>query len=223
MIKVKIFVCADLHGNKNIMNKIPQVAEKVDGIFICGDIGGKGIGGKTFEEFSSYQKTSATYLSDVLSQLTIPSRFVLGNDDWYEYKGKHYLKQAEDILGYNFVPFEYVSITPFNTNREVNENKMTYELNKLKVNNATIIVGHGPPYGAGDKLFSGERCGSPSILKWIEKHQPLLWLNGHIHEDPSVHTIGKTTVINCACDYMSNELKGYIVDLTSLEIDRIII
>lgn len=53
---MKIFVCADLHGNRSIMKKIPQVANLVDAIFICGDIGGKGMGGKTFEEFSSYQK-----------------------------------------------------------------------------------------------------------------------------------------------------------------------
>ena len=118
------------------------------------------------------------------------------------------------------MPFEYVLLTPFSTNREVNDNKIRYELEKLTVDEFSILVAHTPPLGVGDMLYSGKRCGSGSLRRWIEANQPRLWLNGHIHENSTYQFIGKTLVVNCACDYTSNELSGYCIDLVSLEINR---
>jgi Icc-related predicted phosphoesterase len=50
-------------------------------------------------------------------------------------------------------------------------------------------------------LFNGEHIGSRAIRRWIERHQPLLTLHGHIHESPKqsgsfFDRIGSTVVIN---------------------------
>lgn len=51
--------------------------------------------------------------------------------------------------------FEFVLLTPFNTNREVNDNKLEYELGKLSADRNTVMVAHTPTLGAGDILYNG--------------------------------------------------------------------
>jgi Icc-related predicted phosphoesterase len=66
----------------------------------------------------------------------------------------------------------------------------------------TVAVMHAPPFGTRcDVLFNGEHIGSRAIRQWIEQHQPLLTLHGHIHESPKqsgsfFDRIGSTLVIN---------------------------
>lgn len=218
---MKIFATADIHGNRAIMDKLNDIVDEVDLIIICGDIGGKDIRGKTFMQFSEYQKEDANYLCNLLDNLRVDSRFVLGNDDWFEIEHQKYLKSPALIGGIQFISFEFVSITPFNTNREVNENKLEYELNKLIADNNSIIVAHTPPLGAGDIIYNGIRVGSKSVRKWIEEVQPKMWLNGHIHEDNTVTQIGRTLVFNCSCYYTDNILRGWIIDTNTMDFKEI--
>jgi Icc-related predicted phosphoesterase len=61
-----------------------------------------------------------------------------------------------------------------------------------------ILVCHAPPAKTGLGVISdGTDVGSVALSKWIQKHQPLLTLHGHIHESPKVtgeHTakLGRT-------------------------------
>jgi len=64
-----------------------------------------------------------------------------------------------------------------------------------------IAVIHAPPARAGlgvlGGILRGKDVGSEAVRAWIEKHQPLLTLHGHIHESPDItgiHTarIGRT-------------------------------
>lgn len=51
----------------------------------------------------------------------------------------------------------------------------------------TVVVTHSPPYGVGlDVTADGGKVGSRSILKFIQREQPILSLHGHIHESPQV-------------------------------------
>lgn len=218
---MKIFATSDIHGNRTIMDKLKIIAPKVDLVLICGDIGGKDTINKTFLQFSVSQKEDADYLCEVLSKIETKSRFILGNDDWFEYESGYYLNSPEDIEGIHLIPFEFVLITPFNTNREVNENKLTYELCKLSADRKSIIVAHTPPIGVGDILYNGTHCGSKAVRGWIEKNEPLIWFCGHIHENNTVAMIGRTLVFNCACWYQDNTLKGWIVDTDTLDYKKI--
>jgi uncharacterized protein len=50
-----------------------------------------------------------------------------------------------------------------------------------------ILVTHPPPAGLGlGSLWSGVDVGSRSVRSWVDRHQPLLTVSGHIHESPDV-------------------------------------
>jgi Icc-related predicted phosphoesterase len=49
----------------------------------------------------------------------------------------------------------------------------------------SVWMVHQPPTALGmDICGDGQRVGSPTVLKFIREHQPLLGCSGHIHESP---------------------------------------
>ena len=88
------------------------------------------------------------------------------------------------------------------------------ELRRLSVDDPahTVAVVHAPPFDTHcDVLYDGRHIGSKSVRRWIEKHQPLLTLHGHIHESPKLSgtffdRIGTTTIINPGCDHAKPHL-----------------
>jgi Icc-related predicted phosphoesterase len=66
----------------------------------------------------------------------------------------------------------------------------------------TIYMMHSPPFATTLDLIQGRKqAGSRSIKVFIEEHQPLLTLHGHIHESPEVSgayidRIGQTLSVN---------------------------
>ena len=219
---MKIFATSDIHGNQIILDKLERIAPRADMIIVCGDIGGKEFSrGDTLREISARQRKDADVFVKRMKELSVPFRFILGNDDWFEYGGRYHLSRTESICGYDLVPFEFVLMTPFNTNREVNENKLCYELNKLRVSGKTVVIAHTPPRYCGDRLYNGVRVGSRSVHDWISDARPRAWLCGHIHEDNSVNKINDTPVFNCACDHQRDELRGWLIDLDTMGYEKV--
>jgi Icc-related predicted phosphoesterase len=219
---MKIFATSDIHGNRKIIDKLEHAVEHADMVIVCGDIGGKDFSRKdTLREITAGQKKDADRLIGKLRELAVPFRFILGNDDWFEHDDECRLKDTESISGCDLIPFEFVSITPFNTNREANENKLRYELNKMRAGERTVVVAHTPPYLCGDALLNGVHVGSRAVRDWIHDAQPGIWLCGHIHEDNSVSKIKDTLIFNCACDHMHDELRGWIIDTDSMSYEMI--
>lgn len=213
---MQIFATADIHGNRKIVDMLPDVVrdEQPDMVLICGDIGGK-INASSLRTLSSMQKRDATYLFRTLEKCGVSFRFILGNDDWFEYDHPCCCAAPEKIAkAIQLIPFEYVPITPFKTNREANENKIEYELEKISLRTKlpTIIIAHSPPLGAADTLYNGASCGSEAIRKWIRKNNPFIWLCGHIHESFGVAPVGNTVVFNCACSHENDVLRGWMLD-----------
>lgn len=66
----------------------------------------------------------------------------------------------------------------------------------------TIYVVHSPPSGCGlGVMHGGREIGSGALRTWIEAHQPILTLHGHVHEAPresgTIHAqIGATRACN---------------------------
>lgn len=220
---MRIFATSDIHGNKIIFDKIKSVTSHADAFLYCGDLGGYGRDSRGIAGITSSQERDAAYFYGILDTLGVESHFILGNDDWFESSDPRHLATSKTLGKYKLFPFEFVSITPFTTNREANDNKIEYELSKLNADRDSIILAHTPPFGVGDRLLNGQRCGSRAAHRWIEKVQPKLWLCGHIHENNSAGYIGQTLVLNCAC--MSHEpvLKGWIIDTETMEFENVYI
>jgi Icc-related predicted phosphoesterase len=56
-------------------------------------------------------------------------------------------------------------------------------------------------------------AGRSAVREFIEKHQPLLGLHGHIHESKGVAKIGRTVCVNPGSEYTEGILKGFLVEL----------
>ena len=82
-----------------------------------------------------------------------------------------------------------------------------------------IFVCHSPPKGAGLANISSEvDVGSAAVKTWIEKHQPLLTLHGHIHESYRITgtdtvMIGRTTVHQPGQERIAGRLVYSIVEI----------
>jgi Icc-related predicted phosphoesterase len=69
------------------------------------------------------------------------------------------------------------------------------DLEKISVNNRTIMAIHCPPNGLGlDVCSDGRGVGSKAVYDFILAKQPLLTLHGYIHESPDVTGIWKTQI-----------------------------
>lgn len=229
---MRIFVTSDIHANKVIHEKLLHHVPKLDvsRLVICGDVAGYHFGVKDIMDLSNLQHKDVEELESVLWKVDkkcsrLKSSYILGNDDWVD-------ELDHDISGFYpsfFIPeskcLSSVIITPFGTNREVNENRMLYEVRSLNIADDNILFFHDLPYKCGDldKVKSdGSHVGSKSIRQVLEDRNPPLFFGGHIHEGFGVDYIGRTLVFNCACDPAKDLLRGWVVDTCTLRYWKII-
>lgn len=107
-----------------------------------------------------------------------------GNIEWYRKRG--YEKIAKNI--------------------QKLRKKERKNLNKLLRDRPreTVVLSHGPPYNTKLDLVKqrgnpayGRHLGDDILASAIKKHQPLLNVCGHMHENQGKVRIGKTLVVNC--------------------------
>jgi len=115
---------------------------------------------------------------------------------WPPQKNPSYIRSADS--NYSVTPIDpYLFLKQRGTIQE-DLNQLVMPDNYRKA----IYILHSPPYGTRlDLVRGGQSVGSRSIRHFIETHQPLLTLHGHIHESPDISgdyldRIGKTISIN---------------------------
>lgn len=86
--------------------------------------------------------------------------------------------------------------TPFNTPFEYSEDEIKKILEPMLkgITGIAILISHAPPKGHGDMIPNGAHVGSTAIAGFAPKFAAIVC--GHIHEDPSVSTLGRTLVVN---------------------------
>lgn len=85
-----------------------------------------------------------------------------------------------------------------------------------------VLVSHQPPFGTLNSVtVRNEDAGSTAIRAFIEQHQPLLCLTGHIHEGVGVDHIERTQVVNPGMDqYALIEIEaGAVKSIELVKID----
>ncbi len=228
---MRIFCTSDIWGRKSIMNKLKIVAKDVDLILIAGDVASK-IRVPVID-LKPFQDEDIRYLNQVGHAITEGEQtgfaYILGNDwtdycpeDGFELKKPVSVEVTEGLSCTDSIwmyPFPFASLSGLNGNREVNENRMSYELNKLTTgdpviktgkNPNTVILGLMPPRGCVDELLE-IHTGSLAIRDFLERTQPAAYFCGHAPESFGVAKICDTVVFNCACD-LKDELRGWIFD-----------
>lgn len=98
-------------------------------------------------------------------------------------------------------------------------NRLKAQLNSGEMERSVWMV-HQPPSGLGmDICGDGRQVGSPTVLKFIQKNQPVLGCSGHIHESPYqpggrwVAQVGRTVwvqpgQVDYKLHYVSLEISG---------------
>lgn len=125
-----------------------------------------------------------------------------------------------------------VTPTPWNTEREYDEDELTVRIDEMLKEAAddrqVVLNFHCPPFGSGldiapeldETLKPVLRGGRPSLISVgskavrdaIKKYQPVVGLHGHIHESRAAQKIGRTLCLNPGSEYSADVLRGAVVD-----------
>jgi uncharacterized protein len=176
-----------------------------------------------------------------------PAFFMLGNDDEDELLDgigrSDALQYGEGKVcelpgGYEMISFGYSTPTPWHTPRELSEERMAEEIERLagqlSDRRRAIYNLHCPPrdthldqaailddqlrpkQGAAGTMMGS--VGSSAVREAIERDEPLLGLHGHVHECSAVQRLGPTLCVNAGSEYQSGVLKAAILELDEGEV-----
>jgi Icc-related predicted phosphoesterase len=107
----------------------------------------------------------------------------------------------------------YSNPTPFNTPGEYSEEQLAERLRPFAGAKPLVLICHCPPKDTPlDGLKPGAHFGSTAIREFIDKHQPLRFFSGHIHECQGKEAaLGQTIGRNPG-------KQGYLLDLATLKL-----
>ncbi len=182
-----------------------------------------------------------------LSGKGIPVYVMPGNDDPWEFdevfaRAPEPVENVEGRVvrfdGLQMLSSGWANPTPWDSPRERPEDKLlkTFEElgEELEPDVPAIFNLHIPPYDStldmAPELTEDLRVvskggevsmmpvGSRAVREFIERHQPIVSLHGHIHESRGAVRIGRTVAINPGSTYGEGVLDGVIVDIEDGEV-----
>ena len=109
--------------------------------------------------------------------------------------------------GFHIAGLGYSNPTPFDTPGEYAEQEIAERLEKFAELKPLVLICHAPPLRTPlDQIREGVHAGSRPIRDFIERHQPVHFFCGHIHEAEGVVTmLGSTRAQNVG-------KKGYLLE-----------
>jgi len=194
---MKLMVIPDLHNQLKRLDQIGEAFNTVDVVVLAGDLTNKA----KVQDVEAILEKLATYSPQVLA--------VTGNwdsheiDDYLDERGVGLHARHRVVDGIAFVGVG--GSLPWIGGLQYEEEEFAALLKQAVADIdpalPLVLVSHQPPFGTLNSLTASNKdVGSQSIRAFIEEHQPLLCLTGHIHEGVGVDRIGKTQVVNPGMD-----------------------
>lgn len=192
---MRIIHLTDIHGNINKITAIPKWLRAADLVVLSGDITHFG----RAEDAEKIIGKIEVYNKNIFA--------VTGNCDYpdvqFFLKKSGYLleNQIREAHGYAFAGLSGSLPCPGSTPNELSESQFANMVlpikNQIRSDLPFVFISHQPPYNTkNDRVIPGLHVGSKIIRGFIEDHQPLVCLTGHIHEGKAVDQIGKTKIVN---------------------------
>lgn len=183
------------------------------------------IGKKKAKELIKKSEQKGRKVLEYLNSLGVPVYYISGNHEKKDSFGKGILKKKnlhymhlkkKRIYGFDFIfhggyiePKIFMNPKTLKiTKKEANLRKKEHDIVKKKIyalfkkgKGNRIFVTHFTPYLHFDKIknkqspMDGKHIGVQAYSDLIKKYQPDLYICGHMHENPGVKKIGKTTAI----------------------------
>lgn len=123
--------------------------------------------------------------------------------------GLHDLHERHIEIGtWRVAGLGYSNPTPFDTPGEYSEPQLAERLQRFAELDPLVLICHAPPYGTAlDQIRPSLHAGSHAVREFIERHQPVYFFCGHIHEAEGVEVrIGRTWAKNVG-------KAGYVLEL----------
>ena len=192
---MKILAVADIHGAQYRLNLVLKNIERYspDLVVICGDI---------------TQFGPADLAKNLLDQIPVDTLAITGNIDTLDV-GRGIDESKATKIEMKRVVKKGI---PFVGVNGIDEKQLKTVKDKKMLDETSVLVSHVPPYGTNDKVFLGMHGGSKELRELMDKFKPRLVLCGHIHEDPGITRIGKTTIVNCS---MGKRGEGSLIEINS--------
>ena len=181
-------------------------------------------------------------LEERCAELELPAYVIAGNDDPWALDElneveRQWVRGADGKVlplldHWTLLSIGLANETPWKCPRDVSEERLAEELEALArqvVDFRTVIANiHVPPYGSSldiapeldtsvepPRPISGSTVpvGSTAARDFLEKHQPLLSLHGHIHESPGKVDIGSTYSLNPGSEFAEGILRAVLVTI----------
>ncbi len=189
---MRLLAITDIHGRRNYDSKINSILSRADLVVIAGDI--TNFGGKN----------DALAVLDTLKSLNQNLLAVPGNCDQSEvtevlkHEGINLHGEVKTFNNLCFFGIGGSGFTPFNTPQEYSDEEIELLLGNFReAGRIQIFVSHAPPFDTKvDRTVMGIHVGGKHIRSFIEKHQPVLCICGHIHEARGIDRIGNTLIVN---------------------------
>lgn len=181
VVNMRILLLADLHGDKEVLDRLRAVAQKYEMVVIAGDLG------------------PDEYIRNLLS-ISENICWIPGNTERKDSckateKACIHKKRIGLENGLNLVGFGFSGPTPFGTPGELSEDEIYAQMDELPIDTETILVTHTPPYGVLDDVGEGVHAGSKSVKRIMEEKKPRVLACGHIHHLEGREKVGETTVV----------------------------
>ncbi len=199
---MKVLAVADIHGSQYRLNLVLKNVARYqpDLVVVCGDITQFGPG---------------ELATTLLNQIPVQTLAIPGNIDTFDVDEGITKSNATNlhqrrvvVQGIPFVGIGREIPTPLK-NLMIVDGKAQKPLLET-VDSTSVLVTHYPPFKLQDKIFIGTHGGSKELRSLVDTRKPLLVLCGHIHEDPGVTQVEKTTVVNCS---LGKRTEGAIIEI----------
>ncbi|HPO70491.1 MAG TPA: metallophosphoesterase family protein [Anaerohalosphaeraceae bacterium] len=192
---IKLLVLADIHGRHEKIASLRPLVKDADAVILAGDITHFGGANETAEVLTA------------LEPLGKPVFAVHGNCDQpvvqevLSRRGISVHGCTKELMGLYFAgaggSLGWSGATP----GEVGEAAFAASLQQaaagLNAPSRLVLITHQPPWGTTLDVQGGMRhTGSRTIRSFIEDHQPLLAVSGHIHEARGIDRLGDTVLVN---------------------------
>ena len=185
---MRLLALADIHGYVKNIPLLANAAKDCDAVVLAGDI----------TDFGTADK--ARSILSALGAFGKPLLGVSGNcdppqvDDLLKQQGGGLIHTPVEMNGLVFVGFSYsASMEAVLPNEPILKKKDLQDPGQKPM----ILVTHQPAWGtAVDLQASTRHKGSRSVRSFIEDHQPILAVSGHIHEAYGTDQIGSTLLVN---------------------------
>ena len=191
---MKIIVFADIHGAVRPFSRIPEEISVADVVVLAGDITNFG------------REKDARQVIDAIRTQNRNILAVPGNCDYPEVE--KYLTNVGmnlDCDGAILKDVAFIGVggslpCPGRTPNEYSEEALRTCADsgfaQLGTIHPFILIAHQPPHDTVADGIKDWHVGSNAIRAFIEKHQPIVCVTGHIHEGKGVDNIGGTKVVN---------------------------